>query len=322
METQHDNFGLSPRLAASPGPDPGADAHLHLRWHGKPLSYRLQIKRGLRPAGIGAVVRMLEDAGDTVLLVTDQVTVPVAERLRALGIPFVDAAGNAYLFGEGLLIYVTGLRAAFRLPSPARGRVFQDKGLRVVFALLTDPALVAAAYRDIATAAGVAHGTVGIVMGELRQLGFVGEIAGRRRLLQGVRLLRHWVDSYARTLRPKLLLGTFRVPDIGWWQTFDGTRSGLALGGEAAAARSGLLTPQTVTLYGTRAAANRFQLEHRMTPASDGNVEFLSRFWAFDQQPPGLAPPLLIYADLLATADARCIEAAASLEDDLFARLQ
>ena len=59
-----------------------------------------------------------------------------------------------------------------------------------------------------------------------------------------------------------------------------------------------------------------------MRPAPDGNVEILGKFWGFESAPPELAPPLLIYADLLATGDARCLEAARRWRDDSLIDLQ
>lgn len=316
------SFGLSPSMSSATTRDEGCDGHLQLRWQGRALGYQLMIKRGLRPSNIGSVARATQAASSDTLLITEQITQPMAEKLRQLGIAFVDAAGNAFLSANGLLIYVVGRRYAGRLPNAPAGRLFQDKGLRVAFALLTKPALVSSPYRVIAQSAGVAHGTVGIVMSELKSQGFVANVDGRRRLLQGDHLMRQWADAYARTLRPKLLLGVYRATEIAWWKDFDPADSGLCLGGEAGSARlTGLLVPEVITLYGSRAAAVRFQLQKRIKPDSKGNVEFLDRFWRFEQEPRELAPPLLIYADLLATGDARCIEAAASMEETLFAGL-
>jgi len=50
----------------------------------------------------------------------------------------------------------------------------------------------------------------------------------------------------------------------------------------------------------------------RMRLATDGNTEILQTFWHPEllEQPTTLAPPLLIYADLMATADPRNLETA------------
>ena len=48
-----------------------------------------------------------------------------------------------------------------------------------------------------------------------------------------------------------------------------------------------------------------------------GRIEVLDIFWNFDPEPdrPGLVPPPLIYADLLATQDGRNMEAAKLIYD-------
>ena len=56
------------------------------------------------------------------------------------------------------------------------GRVFQARDRQVIFAPLCRPEQVHRAYRKIAKLAGVAHGTVGGVMGEIPKLGFVAEV--------------------------------------------------------------------------------------------------------------------------------------------------
>ncbi|MFD2113526.1 type IV toxin-antitoxin system AbiEi family antitoxin [Thiorhodococcus fuscus] len=298
-----------------------ADARLRLGWSGGTALYRVEVKRSLRPSTLGAVALQLKELGPDALLVSDHVSPPLAERLRDLGIQFIDSAGNAFLAHPALLIWVKGERPQEHLNPPAPSRAFKASGLRVLFALLSVPELVNQPYRAIADKAGVAHGTVGSVMTELPKLGFLAEIGGKRRLLQPERLLRQWIEAYARTLRPKLLLRIFQAPTISWWRELDFAQYGLTLGGEAAAARiTGIIEPQTVTLYGTKAASLLFMAKQPMRAAPDGNVEILSKFWGFDQDPPTLTPPLLIYADLLTTGDARCIEAAQEMEGRLLDR--
>lgn len=298
-----------------------ADAYLRLHWSGGTALYRVAAMRGLRPSTLGTVALRLKELGPDALLVTDHVSPPLAERLRELGLQFIDSAGNAFLIRPALLIWVKGERPPERLHPSVPSRAFKASGLRVLFALLAVPGLVSQPYRAIADHAGVAHGTVGWVMAELPRLGFLAEIGGQRRLLQPERLRRQWVEAYARTLRPTLRLRVFQAPTISWWHELDFAQYGLVLGGEAAAARvTGIIEPQTVTLYGAKAASLRFMTQQPMRSAPDGNVEILSKFWNFESAPPELAPPLLIYADLLATGDARCLEAAQDMEGRLLDR--
>jgi hypothetical protein len=216
---------------------------------------------------------------------------PLAERLRDLGIQFIDSAGNAFLTRPALLIWVKGERPPERLHPSAPSRAFKASGLRVLFALLAVPGLVSQPYRAIADKAGVAHGTVGWVMAELPRLGFLAEIGGQRRLLQPERLRRQWVEAYARTLRPKLRLRVFQAPTISWWHEFDFAQYGLVLGGEAAAARiTGIIEPQTVTLYGTKAASLRFMTKQPMRPALMAMSRSSASSGVSSRSPPELAP--------------------------------
>ncbi|MGH2361273.1 MAG: type IV toxin-antitoxin system AbiEi family antitoxin [bacterium] len=298
------------------------DALVRIRHGGQEVRYAVELTRGLRPATLGGALLRLQRLGDTALLVADYITPPLAQELKTRGVAFVDTAGNAYVHRPPMLIWVKGEKPFTRLEAPPEtGRAFRASGLRVLFALLCQPALVDRPYREIAGHAGVAHGTVGWVMAEMPKIGYVAEVGGKRRLIQPERLLQQWVDAYARTLRPKLLLGRYRADRLDWWATLNPVTYGLLLGGEAAAARlTKILRPGTLTFYGPKAEP-RLLLEQRLKPDPTGNVEFLQRFWTFENDPPEIAPMVLIYADLLATGDARCIEAAKQLEGTILARL-
>ncbi len=302
------------------GRDHRPDATLSLRFGGRELRYRVEIKRGLRPATLGAVVHQLRAYGRNPLLVTDHVTPPLAEALRAQGIEFLDAAGNAFLNQPPLLVFVKGQRPVEEPPALERGRAFQATGLQVLFALLARPELVVRPYREIATAAGVAHGTVGWVMAELPGLGYVAKVGGRRRLVNGERLLDRWTEAYARTLRPRLLLGRYRG-DLGALQKATPWPGGVLIGGELAAARlTRHLRPGTATFY-AQTVDPKALLELVLKADSGGNVDLRRRFWNFPAEETQLTPNLLVYADLLAIGDARCLETAQLLREPLIARL-
>jgi hypothetical protein len=316
-------LGLQFRVLGQEGRDGDhrADVTLGLRVGDRQLRYVAEVKRGLRPATLGVVVHQHQARAGRALLVADHVTPPLAEVLRARGIEFIDAAGNAFLHQPPLLVFVKGQRPAEAAPTLERGRAFQATGLQVLFALLARPELVARPYREIAVAAGVAHGTVGWVMAELPGLGYVARVGGRRRLLNGERLLDRWTEAYARTLRPRLLLGRFhgdirvlRARTAQWPE-------GLLIGGELAAARlTRHLRPGTATFY-ARAIDPKVILKLVFRADADGNVDFRRRFWDLPGAEGQLTPTLLVYADLLAIGDARCLETAQRLRGQLPARL-
>lgn len=298
-----------------------ADALIRVRHGDQEILYAAEVKRGLRPAFLGAVVQQLERLGEQALLVTDYVTPPLADELRARRVAFIDTAGNAYLDRPPLLVWVKGQRPTGRAIPRTAGRAFQASGLQVIFALLCHPEEVHLPYREIAKLAGVAHGTVGWVMAELPNLGFIAEVGGKRRLLQPERLLQQWVEAYARTLRPRLAIGRYRTEKLDWWETIDPLKYGLVIGGEGAAARlTNFLRPGTLTFYGLKPEP-RFLLDHRLRTDPAGEVEILRRFWHFEYDDPAITPTLLVYADLLAIGDARCLETAKRLYDGILTQL-
>lgn len=305
---------------AGHGPD-RADAKLRLRHGGQEAIYHVEIKRLLRPAVLGAVLAQLQKLPEPALLVTDYVTPPMADRLREHGVQFIDAAGNAYLDRPPLLVWVKGQQPT-DMPKTGdmRGRAFQVTGLKVLFALLCKPDLVDQPYREIARLAGVAHGTVGWVMPELPRLGFVGTLHGRRRLLNGPGLMQQWVEAYAQRLRPKLRLERWQADTLDWTAKVDAARYGLLLGGEPAARRlTRHLRPGTATFYGDK-ANRQLMIDQRLRLDPEGNVEIMRRFWNFDGETPDQVPDVLVYADLLAIGDARCLETAREMYDGIVAR--
>jgi hypothetical protein len=277
--------------------------------------YAVEIKRWLTPGNLGPVVTRLRDLGAAALLITDYVTPQVAEKLKELDIPFADAAGNAYLRGPNFLVWLTGRRPQTTNKPPRAGRAWQTTGVKLTFALLCNPDWIALGYRELAAHAGVANGTVGWVMRELAEQGFLVKTRRRtipRRLHNRRRLLDRWVEVYTGTFRQTMLRKRYRAETPDWWKALDPERHGALLGGEPAAALlTDYLKPGTVTVY-TKQFHFALTTEFRLREAPDGEVEVRQRFWPFDHQwgHPNLVPPVLIYADLLATGDARCIETA------------
>jgi hypothetical protein len=68
----------------------------------------------------------------------------------------------------------------------------------------------------------------------------------------------------------------------------------------------------------------RLIVDHALRADPTGDVELAKRFWKFETEDTkkGLAPLPLIYADLLATGDPRCIETAGLIRERYLARLE
>jgi hypothetical protein len=303
----HQTTGLNARLLREAG------SHSRIIQVGAGHEYRFSaeiqtVDRFETPAMIKA---RSKDFPKPPLLVAPYITREIAERCRNLRLPFIDTAGNAYLEAPGLLIYVVGH------PRPTAGkevrfRALTPAGLQVTFALLCRPHLIRANYREIAAAARVSLGTVGPAVKDLEARGFLHIApANERRLLASENLLQEWVTHYPITLRPKLNPRRFQAEAK---QLHHGKIDGhnAYWGGEAAAEKlTHFLKPATFTIYAREAIA-KVVTAYRMRADPAGNVEILHAFWGFHAAPDpvGIVPPVLAYADLLATNDGRNVEAA------------
>ena len=115
----------------------------------------------------------------------------------------------------------------------------------------------------------------------------------------------------------KLLGKRFRAADPDWGPDIDLGRRGILWGGEVAADRlTGYLNPAVYTQYlpekSGKEALTYFAVEHRLRADPKENIEILNAFWTFPPDPVRLelVPPILVYADMMATLDPRNIEAA------------
>lgn len=306
------------------------DAWMEIRRGKDRLLFAVEVKRSVTPATLGPVVHNLARLGEQALLVTAYITPPMAERLREQRVAFLDTAGNAYFDRTPLLVWIKGQKPEVRSVAGEVGRAFQPTGLKVLFVLLCNPEAVNLTYRRIAAMVDVAHGTVGWVMADLAQLGYLRESGGkggRRRLFERSRLLPRWTEAYARVLRPRTLIGRYYVPTIDRWRDWALEEHGAVWGGEPAAAlltrhlRPGELTIYADQLPGKLAGRQKFLQSPRA--GHTAAVEVRKRFWTFAADPrhEQIVPPLLVYADLLATGDQRCVETAGLVYEAHVARL-
>ena len=207
---------ITAREAPLRAPHLRADAIARIGIDGRWNEFLIEAKRRLTPAMLGAALAQLEriKAQDKrpQILVTDYVTPPLAEKLKAMNTQFADTAGNAYLRLPGTLVWVTGRKPVAQTVTDRVPRAFQPTGIKLLFALICLPELAAAPYREIADKTRTALGTINWVMRDLHEMGYLNVAKRIRRLNTTKRLLDEWALAYARTLRPKLLLGRYRAP--------------------------------------------------------------------------------------------------------------
>jgi hypothetical protein len=303
---------------------------LHLVPHAPPQAYadallegetplaRVQFLAEIKAARHFATLRMVKERHNHLppniypLLVAPYITRALAAYCRELQLHFIDTAGNAYINVPGLTIYVTGEpRPETQNVDAPRYRAYTEVGMKVIFALLCDQDLADATYREIAQAAQVGLGPVGPVIKDLENRGHLVQRGERKTLTKTKELMEAWVTRYPDALRPKLFRNRYQA-NVDRLEALDLRGQQAFWGAEVAAQRlTGYLKPELFTLY-LRGNERPLLNQTRMRLDPNGNTELLQAFWNLPEDPahPDLVPPLLAYADLMATQDGRNLEAA------------
>lgn len=281
------------------------------------------IKKWAQHVNLGALIHQIRNLPGKGLLVADYVNPKMAEELRQANVQFIDTAGNAYINQPPTYIYIRGNRpeAPTGQQPGEHTRAFEPAGLKTIFALLSNPALVAEPYRKIVDVAGVAVGTVGRVLNDLKGLGYIKDQGDqrKRRLTDYRRLLERWTEMYPQRLRPKLLIGAFQATDPQWWQEVNIRDFNGFWGGEIAAARyTNILRPAVATIYFADHNWKQLIVTHRLRKVEKTTFDATGLLYAYkvfwNAKATGeLVDPVLAYADLIATGDARNLEAAREL---------
>jgi hypothetical protein len=290
-----------------------SDRRIKMMVQGKALDYYAEIRTTITKPHKLLLLMHKEKLNYPLLLVTKYVNAQMAEQFMIDGLEFIDTAGNAFINQPPIYIFVKGNRPPEDVRKAPLKRAFKPAGLRIIYAFLCNPGLENKTYREIAAATDVALGTVGWIMKELKDLGFLLDMGKRgNKLTERKNLFQRWVTAYPEQLRPKLILGRYRGK-LGWWQQKKLEPLTAQWGGEIAAERlTHYLKHEVITIYTTAQQLNQLLFGNRLRKDPEGDVEILERFWK-----PGakleyedLVHPILIYADLLATGNQRNIETA------------
>lgn len=301
----------------------GPDGHLQVDGH----RFEVEMKRAETVLARPQLPGRLADGAR--LLLCEHVTATQAGRLRAAGVRYLDAAGNAWLYDDTLFVLIEG-RAPVRPIRNRMPRLLRRAGLKLLFLLLREPVAVASTYRELAVRSGISLGAVGQAMQDLRAAGHLLGEQGRPLLMRRRTLLDRWVTAYQESLRPGLVLGDYAPLAAGTdWQAFVPAPGVDYWGGDAAADRlTHALVSRTPCLYTRETVPARLALRQRWRTAGPEDaraglvIHVLQAFWpveADDARHPGLVPPLLAYADLLGNGDDRSREAAGKVYDTYLA---
>jgi hypothetical protein len=313
-----DELGLAVRRTRVRNHD--ADLCIELPTRHGPRTAFLEVKSSESPVSLTHYADQRGDRAPHVIIGQRHVPDGLGRRYRAGGVNYIDSGGNAWISAPGYLVNVEGRKPAIaRSPGRERpSRALSPTGLQVVFALLVRPDLVASPLRQIAAAADVSLGATQGAVEDLKGEGFVFSTGGKRALADVPKLADQWVTRFETDLRPRLDEATLHGPEPRWWIShLSDARWDAALSGETAMAALGYpIRPETVTLYG-QPPWHPVRKAARLKAGELPNVSLRERFWNTDYLgADALVPRLLVYADALASDDARQIEVAREMRQE------
>lgn len=287
----------------------------------KTVKYSADVKHSFSNAKLGDALIQAKRTAEPYLLITEYITQPQAERMRELGICFIDTSGNAFLNAEGMFVFISGKKNEKSEEKPIS--IFRPAGIKLLHAFFEKPGFENADYRTIAAETGVTHTTVGRILSDLEKGGYLIKRNSQVRFLtRKAELIKRWVYYYSEQFRPKLKPVRFHsTKQTGrWWEKIDITEYNAVWGGETGGAiLTKHLHPETATVYAD-SMLPKLQAKYGLIRDTKGEIEILKKFWKFGEIG-DVAPPLVVYADLLETADERNLETAQIIYDRYLAQI-
>lgn len=255
------------------------------------------------------------------LYVTINATPKMLEVAKLPDINILDCAGNCniqYQLKNGNIVLMLANKGEKPVEDTTAKAypIFLEKGLKVIFYLLLDKRNVGRPYREIMDATGVAIGTVKNIIDGMIYQQFVRVENNKRFLTNTDRLLMLWATNYGQNLKPKLLQTRFAFRNEENRRNWENLilPDGMVWGGETAAALTdGFITPGEFTIY-TNVPAATLMKTGTVIPNTDGEITVYHKFWTGADAK--TVPAVLIYADLMDTANGRCIEAAQKIKEN------
>ncbi|MGC9367895.1 MAG: type IV toxin-antitoxin system AbiEi family antitoxin [bacterium] len=295
----------------------GIDSILEIHYQQRKFTFFVEIKKNINNTVISFLLNRINQMSEKFLLVTRYVSKYNAEKLKEKNIQFIDNVGNVFINRFPLYIYISGNKPPEDFQETRSNRLFQPSGLKLLFTLLSRPELIDKPYREIAHKAKIALGSVGWIMTDLKQLGFIIDVKKRRKLISKEKLLERWCIEYPVNLKPKLFIGRFNGPE-NWWKNYNLKSKYGLWGGELAADKlTKNLKPHDIAIYVCNYEFDKIIIDNKLYRDVNGNVEFLKCFWEAESTDKVnlTVHPILIYADLLAAGSQRNTETANLIYD-------
>jgi hypothetical protein len=294
-----------------------------------------EVKGDFRMHQLGKILQQKSDYGDFILI-ANILSDTIKEKLKEEGISYLDTAGNAFIFyPPNIAIAIEGKKRIVN-QEVLKDKAFTKTGVGLLFQYLKDETILQLPYRAIADLAHVSLDTITKTNESLKQQGFMRQLTNKKiALTDKKRLFEKWADVYETRIKSILLYGKFSFlnseAERSWKELSLSNKT--IWGGEAAANfQTNFIRPAIFTLYSTESKEDLMR-NYRFKPDPKGNIHVYLPFtdiklmWnsvqIMDNSPIGqgqiekqdrlFTHPILTYADLINSGDARNFEVAQKL---------
>jgi hypothetical protein len=280
------------------------------------VTFACDVKTQVGKANYNLVVqqlRKLKEKTDKPLMVAASHYSPeVFDSLPHEGISVIESSGNCKIVASPLFINISGQKCM--QTKEARGKAFNEAGLKLIFFFLLDDSNINKPYRQINEETGLSLGTIKNVIEELANGQYVITTSKGRFLKNKKELLDIWQTHYNHNLKPKLMLKEMEFVDAECRREWEkiALPDGVCWSGEGGAFLTDhYLIPEQFDIY-TEVPTVKLMMTKKMRFEENGSIRVYQKFWK-GRENEKEAPRILIYADLMGSGNSRCIEAAQRL---------
>lgn len=296
------------------------DGVIEFEIQGKKVRVTIEVKKELRHHHIQEIINR-NQLRNPIMVVATHIFPKLKDELRLNNIGYLDTVGNFYLKTKNLFIWIEGKKMT-AIKKEKLNRAFTKTGLKVIFNILENEGLLNLPYREIARITEIGLGNVNNILKGLIESGFLIKIdKDKYKLSNKKELLDRWIIGYSERLQPTLELGTYRFVnniDFAKWKELPAEiikNEEIYWGGEPAAnLLTNYLNPGILTIYMQKLPLDLIRYL-KLYPDPKGNVKMYKKFWQFETKEVAISPALLVFTDLMNTADSRCIETAKEIYD-------
>jgi hypothetical protein len=316
IDNLQNNLGIVSRWE-EPGVD-GLSGKLHLSIDNQIIRLNVLVRSELRSHQLPGITEQSSRYGN-LMVVANNIFPKIKEELRKNKIAYLETNGNIWLQQNGTLLWIDTQKPV-TVSKKTGNRAFTKTGLKVLLHFLLHERDINLPYRDIAALTGVGLGNVNYIITGLREMGFLLKLDKKQyKLINKKELLEKWMSAYSERLQPALKIGTFRFlheEDLIHWKSLRLQHKKSWWGGEPAGELlTNFLRPAILTIYTTETRSDLIK-NYRLIPDDNGNVRVYKKCWYDDGDNGNIAPPLLVYADLIIEGDRRCLETAQKIYDE------